>query len=183
MLDSQVTLIGNVVAEPELRFAASGVPRALLRVATNSRFYDRTAGEWREHPPVFLGVVCWRSLAANVSASVRKGDRVVVVGRLRQRSYDSDGVRHTLYEVDAETVAADLSRCEVSIRKVARSLTAPGSGEPSHGDPAEEAAGDPAEEADADLAEDPDELVTATGPGGLAGAEEAAAYWAPGAAP
>ena len=121
MQECTITLVGNVVADPQIRFTTSGIAFTSFRVASTPRFRDRATGSWVDGASVFLPVTCWRSLAENVATSLHKGDRVLVVGRLRQRSFTTkEGDERTVYEVEADTVAPDLTRYEVSLRKALR---------------------------------------------------------------
>jgi single-strand DNA-binding protein len=115
---NHVTLVGNLTADPELRATAGGTLRATFRVAVTPRYRD--ADGWRDGDPSFHTVVCWRQLADHVAASVGKGDRVVVVGRWRQRQYEVDGTSRTAHEVDADAVGVDLGRYPVTVRRGVR---------------------------------------------------------------
>ena len=116
MMDSFLTLVGNLTADPALGRTPAGTPVCRFRMAANERVFDRVAGKWRDGSVLYLPVICWRRLAENVAASLRRGDPVAVVGRLRQWRDDRQGALKT--EVVAEVVAADLSR------RVARLLPA-----------------------------------------------------------
>lgn len=87
MNDTYVTVVGNVVENPRYLATASGAHLASFRLASTSRRYDRQEGRWRDGDTLFLNVACWRWLGDNVAASVKKGDPLVVSGRLRMRSY------------------------------------------------------------------------------------------------
>ena len=108
MMDSFLTLVGNLTADPALGRTPAGTPVCRFRIAANERVFDRVAGQWRDGSVLYLPVICWRRLAENVAASLRRGDPVAVVGRLRQWRDDQQGALTT--EVVAEVVAADLSR-------------------------------------------------------------------------
>lgn len=110
MNDTTVTMVGNLVDEPVLRSTDGGHPVASLRVAATARRWDGQAGQHVDGAPLFLTVSCWRALATNVVASLHKGDPVIVTGRLSSRSYDKDGQRRWVYEVDATAVGPNLSR-------------------------------------------------------------------------
>ena len=98
-MDNNVTLIGNLTEAPELRYTASGAPLCRLRLAVSRRWRNKQTGEWEEEAHFFAGS-CWRDLAENVAESFNKGDRVIVVGRLQQRSWEtSEGERRSLVEV------------------------------------------------------------------------------------
>ena len=108
MIDSFLTLVGNLTGDPALGRTQAGTPVCRFRIAANERIFDRSAGQWRDGPVLYLPVICWRGLAENVAASLCRGDPVTVVGRLRQRYGDQERGPQT--EVAAEIVAADLSR-------------------------------------------------------------------------
>jgi single-strand DNA-binding protein len=121
--ETKLTISGNLTADPAAFASRTGDPFAKFRVASTSRVFDRTEGRYRDGEKVFLDVTCWRRLAENVLATLQKGDAVLVTGRLRQRSYeDQQGVRHTVVEISADAVAADLARCPA---RLVRSSTAP----------------------------------------------------------
>jgi len=116
-----VTLTGNIVADPELRFTATGLAVVSFRVACGSRKFDKDTNQWEDGDTTFLDVSAWRQTAENVAESVAKGSTVTVTGKLKQRSYDAnDGTKRTVYEVDADSIAVDLARCTAQIRKTER---------------------------------------------------------------
>ena len=103
-----VTIIGNITRDPELRFTPSGQANATFGVAVNRRWQNRQSGDWEEATS-FFNVVAWRELAENVSESLGKGARVIVTGRLEQRSWETqDGDKRSVVEVEADEVAASL---------------------------------------------------------------------------
>jgi len=103
-----VTIIGNITREPELRFTPTGQPNARFGVAVNRRWQNRQSGDWEEAVS-FFDVVCWRELAENASESLQKGTRVIVTGRLEQRSYEAqDGSKRNVVEVIADEVGPSL---------------------------------------------------------------------------
>ena len=110
MNETLVTVTGYVAQEPVLRLTGSGTKVVGFRVATTERRYDNGLKDWRDGDTLFFGVSCWRSLGENVLASVHKGDPVVVQGRLRDGSWQKDGVTHFKVEIEASTVGHDLSR-------------------------------------------------------------------------
>lgn len=116
-MTTNVTVIGNLVADPDLRHSTSGKANASFTVAASRRF--QTNGEWREEA-TFMRVVAFNELAMNVAASLAKGDRVIVSGRVSQRDYDKDGTKHTVYEVVADAIGADLRFATVQVSKVER---------------------------------------------------------------
>jgi single-strand DNA-binding protein len=109
--ETYLTLSGNLTAGPKSGVSRTGVPWTRIRVASSSRIFDRGTTEWRDGETIFLDVSCWRRLAENAAATLERGDRVLIIGRLRQRSYeDQQGVRHSVAEMDADAIGADLGR-------------------------------------------------------------------------
>lgn len=108
-IENNLTFIGNVVDEVQLRFTNSGVPVSQFRMAVNKRVYDKATNQWQDGPSTFLSVNCWRSMGENVAETVSKGQRVVVIGTLEQRQYtNKDGQNVTVYEILADEVAPSL---------------------------------------------------------------------------
>ena len=106
--DNSVTVIGNVTRDPELRFTASGQASATFGLAVNRRWQNRQTNEWEEKVS-FINVVCWRELAENAAESLHKGSRCIVVGRLEQRSWETnDGEKKSIVEVVADEVGPSL---------------------------------------------------------------------------
>ena len=104
-----LTIVGNVVADPELRFTPSGAAVASFTVASTPRTFDRTSQEWKDGDTLFLRCSIWREAAENVAESLTKGTRVIVTGRLVQRSYETrEGEKRTVVEVQAEEVGPAL---------------------------------------------------------------------------
>jgi single-strand DNA-binding protein len=133
--DTQITLTGNLVDEPELRFTPAGQPVARFRIASVPRIFDKTTSEWRDGEGLFLTVNVWRQQAEHVCESANKGTRVVVTGRLKQRSYETkEGEKRTVFEVEADDVAVSLKFATAKVAKAARS-TAAQSGSKSESDP------------------------------------------------
>ena len=126
MNETSVTVVGNLVDDPRLRTAETGVDVASFRVASTSRRFDRDAGRWIDSASLFLSVTCWRTLAGNAVASLRKGDPVVVTGRLSTRTYEKDGQVRSTCELEAVAVGPDLARGTAVFRRSPRSA-APGS--------------------------------------------------------
>ncbi|MGA5501739.1 single-stranded DNA-binding protein [Streptomyces umbrinus] len=115
--ETPITLVGNVVADPELRFTPSGAAVANFRIASTPRTFDRTTNEWKDGDTLFLSVSVWRQQAENVAESISRGDRVIVVGRLGQRQYEKDGERKSSYEIQAEDVAPSLRNATAAVAK------------------------------------------------------------------
>jgi single-strand DNA-binding protein len=129
-MDTYVTVHGNLVADPTQRSTANGAMVVGFRVASSGRKFDKASGEFRDGDTMYIGVSCWRGLGGHVLASLRKGDSVVVLGRLLFRSYDDkQGNRRTVHEIDAVAVGPDLARCAADLRRPARAVDADTAGE------------------------------------------------------
>src|SRR5215468_5692859 len=132
--DTQITIAGNLVDDPELRFTPSGQPVAKFRVASTPRFRDNQTGEWKDGDSLFLTCNVWRQAAENVAETLTRGMRVIVSGRLRQRSYETkEGEKRTVYEVEADEVGPSLRNASAKVNKVARNGSGGGQGRPSGG--------------------------------------------------
>jgi single-strand DNA-binding protein len=120
--DTQITIAGNLVDDPELRFTPAGQPVARFRVASTPRFRDNATGEWKDGDSLFLTCNVWRQAAENVAESLQRGMRVIVSGRLRQRSYETkEGEKRTVYEVEVDDVGPSLRNASAKVNRVARS--------------------------------------------------------------
>jgi len=120
--DVPITIVGNLTADPELRFTPAGVAVAALTVAVNPRFYDRDAAEWKDGEPSFYRVTVWRTLGENVAESLHKGDRVLVAGTIAQRIWEKpDGEKRSTFEVTAEAIGPDLTYAQAAVKKMTRS--------------------------------------------------------------
>lgn len=120
--DTQITLVGNLVDDPELRFTPSGQAVAKFRVASTPRFLDRQTNEWKDGEALFLTCNVWRQAAENVAESLQRGMRVIVQGRLRQRSYETrEGEKRTVYEIEVDEVGPSLKSATAKVNKTARS--------------------------------------------------------------
>jgi single-strand DNA-binding protein len=120
--DTPITIIGNLVADPELRFTSSGQPVAQFRVASTPRTRDQATGEWKDGESLFLTCSVWRQAAENVAESLQRGMRVIVSGRLKQRSYETkEGERRTVYEVEVDDVGPSLRNASAKVNRAARS--------------------------------------------------------------
>jgi len=118
--ETRVTVVGNLTADPELRYTASGAPVADFTVAATPRAFDRATGEWKDADPLFLRCSIWRQPAENLANSLSKGARVVVEGVLRQRSFETkDGEKRTVIELDADEVGASLRYATVQVHRTA----------------------------------------------------------------
>jgi single-strand DNA-binding protein len=119
--DTQITIAGNLVDDPELRFTPSGQPVAKFRVASTPRFLDKNTNEWKDGDSLFLTCNVWRQAAENVAESLTRGTRVIVSGRLRQRSYETkEGEKRTVYEVEVDDVGPSLRNASAKVNKIAR---------------------------------------------------------------
>jgi single-strand DNA-binding protein len=116
--ETRVTIVGNLTADPDLRFTSSGAAVANFTVASTPRVFDRAAGEWTDGDPLFLRCSIWWQAAENASASLTKGARVVVEGVLRQRSFETrEGEKRTVVELDVEEIGASLRYDTVKINR------------------------------------------------------------------
>jgi len=124
--ETTITLVGNLTADPELRFTPSGAAVANFTVASTPRTFDRQTNEWRDGDAMFLNCAVWRQAAENVAESLQKGMRVIVHGRLRSRSYETrEGERRTVFEVDVDEIGTAL---RYATAKVARNASGGGGG-------------------------------------------------------
>ena len=119
--DTNITIIGNLVDDPELRFTPSGAAVAKFRVASTPRFFDRTTNEWKDGDSLFLQCQIWRQAAENVAESLTRGMRVIVSGRLKQRSYETkEGEKRTVFEVEVDEVGPSLRNATAKVTKTTR---------------------------------------------------------------
>jgi len=127
--DTTITIIGNLVNDPELRYTPTGQAVATFRVASTPRFMDRQTNEWKDGDSLFLSCNVWRQAAENVAESLQRGMRVIVSGRLRQRSYETkEGEKRTVYEVEVDEVGPSLRNASAKVNKSARSGSGSGFG-------------------------------------------------------
>ncbi len=125
--DNTVTIIGNVTRDPELRYLTSGTALASFGVAWNNRYKDRNGDQVEDTS--FFDVTCWRDLADNVSESISKGDRVIVYGKLEQRSWETqDGEKRSKVEIVADEVAPSLRWATAQVSKIRRDGPSGGAG-------------------------------------------------------
>ncbi|HVE64499.1 MAG TPA: single-stranded DNA-binding protein [Mycobacteriales bacterium] len=119
--DTTITIIGNITDDPELRFTANGAAVANFTVASTPRFLDKTTNEWKDGDALFLRCSIWRQAAENVAESLTRGARVIVSGRLKQRSYETkEGEKRTVYEVEVDEVGPSLKYATAKVNKVQR---------------------------------------------------------------
>src|SRR6266699_3879970 len=120
--DTTITVIGNLTDDPELRFTPSGAAVAKFRVASTPRTLDRATGEWKDGEPLFLSCNVWRQAAENVAESLQRGARVIVSGRLRQRSYETrEGEKRTVIELEVDEIGPSLRYATAKVQKMSRS--------------------------------------------------------------
>lgn len=120
--ETVITVVGNLTADPELRFTPSGAAVANFTVASTPRTFDRQSGEWKDGDALFLRCNIWRQAAENVAESLTRGARVVVQGRLKQRSFETkEGVKRTVFELEVDEIGPSLRYATAKVNKVARS--------------------------------------------------------------
>lgn len=120
--ETQITVVGNLTADPELRFTQSGAAVASFTVASTPRTFDRQSGEWKDGEALFLRCNVWRQVAENVAESLIRGSRVIVTGRLKQRSFETkEGEKRTVIELDVDEIGPSLRYATVKVSKVDRS--------------------------------------------------------------
>lgn len=119
--DTPITVVGNVVADPELRFTPSGAAVCNFRVASTPRVFDKNSNQWVDGDGLFLTCNVWREQAESVAESIQKGMRVIVNGRLRQRSYETnEGEKRTVYEVEVDDVGPSLKWATAKVTRLQR---------------------------------------------------------------
>ena len=135
--DILVTIIGNLTNDPELRFTPSGAAVASFTVASSSRVLDKQTNEWKDGDTTFLRCNVWRQYAENVAESLQRGMRVIVNGRLKQRSYETkEGEKRTVYEIEVDDVGPALRYATAKVTKVSRGGPGGGGGGGGFGGPA-----------------------------------------------
>lgn len=119
--ETPITVVGNLAADPELRFTSSGVAVTNFTVASTPRSYNKNSGEWEDGETLWLRCNVWREMAEHVAESLARGVRVVVVGTLRQRAYETkEGDKRTVYEVEVNEVGPSLRFATVDVKRQAR---------------------------------------------------------------
>ena len=119
--DTPITVVGNIVADPELRFTPSGAAVANFRIASTPRTFNKQTSQWEDGEGLFLTCNVWRQAAENVAESLSKGMRVIVNGRLRQRSYETrEGEKRTVYEVEVDEVGPSLKYATAKVTRTQR---------------------------------------------------------------
>src|SRR4026209_2329710 len=120
--ETVITVVGNLTDDPELRFTPSGAAVAKFRVASTPRFMDKQTNEWKDGEPLFLACNIWRQAAENVAESLQRGARVIVTGRLRQRSYETrEGEKRTVMELEVDEIGPSLRYATAKVQKMSRS--------------------------------------------------------------
>ena len=120
--ETTITVVGSLTDDPELRFTPSGAAVAKFRVASTPRTLDRASGEWKDGEPLFLACNIWRDAAEHVAESLQRGARVIVTGRLRQRSYETrEGEKRTVYELEVDEIGPSLRYATAKVQKAVRS--------------------------------------------------------------
>ncbi|MDT7644852.1 MAG: single-strand DNA-binding protein [Pseudonocardiales bacterium] len=158
--DTIITVVGNLTADPELRFTPSGAAVANFTVASTPRQFDKQSGEWKDGEALFMRCNIWRQAAENVAETLTRGSRVIVSGRLKQRSYETrEGEKRTVVELEVEEVGPSLRYATAKVNKVSR-----GSGGGGFGGGGGGSAGGPSD--------DPWGSAPAAGSGGGGGSDE-----------
>jgi single-strand DNA-binding protein len=135
--DTQITIVGNLVEDPNLRFTSSGQAVASFRIASTPRFLDKQSNEWKDGESLFLTCNVWRQAAENCAESLQRGMRVIVQGRLKQRSYETrEGEKRTVYEIEADEVGPSLKSATAKVNKTQRQGGGYGGGPGGGGGPA-----------------------------------------------
>jgi single-strand DNA-binding protein len=120
--DTTITVVGNLTADPELRFTPSGAAVANFTVASTPRIFDRQSSEWKDGEALFLRCSIWREAAENVAESLTRGSRVIVTGRLKQRSFETrEGEKRTVFEVEVDEIGPSLRYATAKVNKASRS--------------------------------------------------------------
>lgn len=120
--DTTITVVGNLTADPELRFTPSGAAVANFTVASTPRIFDRQSSEWKDGEALFLRCNIWREAAENVAESLTRGSRVIVTGRLKQRSFETrEGEKRTVFEVEVEEIGPSLKYATAKVNRANRS--------------------------------------------------------------
>ncbi|WP_199440562.1 single-stranded DNA-binding protein [Umezawaea beigongshangensis] len=119
--ETTITVVGNLTADPELRFTQSGAAVASFTVASTPRTFDRQSGEWKDGEALFLRCNVWRQVAENVAETLTRGSRVIVSGRLRQRSFETkEGEKRTVVELEVDEIGPSLRYATAKVNKVSR---------------------------------------------------------------
>ena len=137
--ETTITLVGNLTADPELRFTPSGAAVANFTVASTPRNFDRQTNEWKDGDAMFLNCAVWRQAAENVAESLQKGMRVIVSGRLKSRSYETrEGERRTVFEIDVDEIGPALKYATAKISRNSGGGGGQGGGRPANSGPSDD---------------------------------------------
>ncbi|HPX37066.1 MAG TPA: single-stranded DNA-binding protein [Mycobacterium sp.] len=127
--ETTITVVGNLTADPELRFTPAGAAVANFTVASTPRTFDRQSGEWKDGEALFLRCSIWREAAENVAESLTRGSRVIVTGRLKQRSFETkEGEKRTVMEVEVDEIGPSLRYATAKVNKASRGGSGGGGG-------------------------------------------------------
>ena len=127
--ETQITVVGNLTADPELRFTPSGAAVANFTVASTPRVFDRQTSEWKDQETMFLNCSVWRQAAENAAESLQRGMRVIVQGRMKARSFETrEGEKRTVFEIDVDEVGPSLKYATAKVTKTTRSGGGQGGG-------------------------------------------------------
>ncbi len=127
--ETVITVVGNLTADPELRFTPSGAPVANFTIASTPRTFDRQSGEWKDGEALFMRCSIWRQAAESVADSLTKGTRVVATGRLKQRSFETkEGEKRTVVEMDVDEIGPSLRYATAKVTKASRGSGGGGGG-------------------------------------------------------
>lgn len=119
--ETVVTVVGNLVADPDLRYTPAGAAVASFTIASTPRTFDKDRNEWKDGEALFLRCNVWRTVAENVAESLDKGSRVIVTGRLKQRSYEAKGEKRTSFELDVDEIGPSLRYATAKVARMLRS--------------------------------------------------------------
>jgi single-strand DNA-binding protein len=120
--ETTITIIGNLVDDPDLRFTPSGAAVANFRIASTPRTFDKQTNEWKDGDTLFLSCAVWRQAAENVAESLQRGMRVIVTGRLKSRTYETrEGEKRTVFEIDVDEVGPSLKSATAKVTRASRS--------------------------------------------------------------
>lgn len=124
--ETTLTITGNITADPELRFTPSGTAVAKFTVASTPRYFDKAANEWKDGETLFMPCNVWRQSAENAAESLTKGMRVIVNGRVKQRSYETkEGEKRTVIEMEVDDFGPSLTRATAQVKKITRDGASP----------------------------------------------------------
>ena len=136
--ETTITIVGNLTADPELRFTPSGAAVANFTVASTPRTFDRQSNEWKDGETLFMRCSIWRDAAENIAESLHRGTRVIVTGRLKSRSYETkEGEKRTVVELDVDEVGPSLRYASAKVTKAERGGSGGGFGGQGGGQPAD----------------------------------------------